>query len=95
MNAQFRTNVTIKDDDRLKLSPALSYILERSVMSTSGKNFGVTLQTVAGSGVNMSLQGEVFHAYVENDHSLWGSLEQRHSLKTSLTVAYAGSFLSC
>lgn len=70
---QFRTNVTIIDDDLGNISPAFTYPLENSTTSVAGERFNVTIQGVYSSGILMNTGGELFFAVVEDYTDRWNN----------------------
>jgi hypothetical protein len=91
VNAQFRANVTIIDDDASKLSPALTKMLVNATHAVSGTHFNVSLKAIKGVGSLTTTGGEYFYSYVENDDSFWGSYVQRQSLLHVLSVRDIGT----
>lgn len=87
IGAQFRTNVTIIDDDGNKLSAQLTKPLVRSVVAKAAVPFSVSIQATLASGDNMTTGGELFFPLIENDMSTWSnpgtiSGAQRNALRT-------------
>lgn len=83
---QFRTNVTILDDDIDLFSPTKSVNLATSITATSNASFTATVQAAYPTSINMSTGGETLFALLENYYEQWAnpgtpSESQRHSLR--------------
>lgn len=93
IGAQFRTNVTIVDDDLFKLAPSLTYPLATSVSVRAGRIFSVDIQAViANQATNMTEGGEKFFAVIENNQLMWNNPgtadgSQRHAPRTTCSVS--------
>jgi acetyltransferase-like isoleucine patch superfamily enzyme len=70
VGAQFRTNVTIIDDDAPLISAKLSKILQNTTSVIAGQPFSVSVQAVAADGMQLTMGGERFLAIIENDVSI-------------------------
>jgi hypothetical protein len=79
LGAQFRTNVTIIDDDYHRLSPAFTHSIWDHVVISASQPFFFLVQSVLASGQEAVTGGERFSVVVENDISLWLSETQRHN----------------
>ena len=95
---QFRTNVTILDDDLGLLSPAKSMILNPRVKVTSGVAFSTVVQGAYPTSVNMTTGGETFFSLVENFYDVWSSPgtpsgSQRHTLRLQCPVKVCQAML--
>lgn len=89
VGAQFRTNVTIVDDDFEKLSPVFTHTLKNSITSRANATFEFIVQSKAANGLVLTTGGAYFLAIIENDESKWsavGGTGQRHSLRTKCIV---------
>ena len=71
IGAQFRTNITIVDDDSTKLSAKLSWALQNFTQVVANSTFSVTVQSVTATGNAMTMGNEKFFAVVENDADQW------------------------
>ena len=98
IGAQFRTNVTIVDDDLYLLSPVFTTPKVKQIVSVAGDTFTVPIQAIAANGVDMTVGGERFLAVIENDIMSWASSDreysrdgQRHTLRTLCTVRDEGN----
>ena len=92
VNAQFRANVTIIDDDKYKLSPKLSYMLKNTSQAKAGTQFTVDFKAVNSLGNPMSSSsGELFHAILENDNSMWERYNQRHTTRKVVSYTDLGN----
>lgn len=98
IGAQFRTNVTIVDDDLHLLSPVFTSPTLNEIVSVAGSGFSVPVQAVAASGVALTIGGERFLAVIENDVVAWSestkayrSDGQRHSMRTLCEVVDGGN----
>ena len=83
---QFRTNVTILDDDLFSLSPTKSTNLANSILAVSNMSFTSVTQAVYPTGINMTIGGEILFGVIENYNQQWlhpgtPSGSQRHSLR--------------
>ena len=91
LNAQFRANVTILDDDVHKFSADLSYMKQDISNGVAGGTFKADIQGVLASGQPSSTGGSYIFAYVENDHTWWEQHAQRHTQRKVLTVTDLGT----
>lgn len=91
VNAQFRANVTILDDDLTKFSAPLSRLSVNTTSARADSLFSISLQAVNAAGNAIAVGGERFIAFVENDDSFWDSYTQRQSLRTILTLSDFGT----
>jgi len=83
--AQFRTNVTIVDDDGLKLAAKLTYASPNSTRVVADAAFSTTVYSVKANGDSMLIGGERFFALVENDANKWIQPGIQNILITLLT----------
>ncbi len=86
VGAQFRANVTIIDDDSMKIAPKLSKIVQNSTVAVANESFAVFVQAVAANGNVLNTGGERFFAIVENDLSAW-----RNPSRVRNSAAWGGS----
>lgn len=70
---QFRTNVTIIDDDLGRISAPFTYPIKNSTTSVAGAPFETTIQAVYSSGQLMYTGGEQFYAVVEDYTDRWNA----------------------
>ena len=92
---QFRTNVTIVDDDAKIFSAKLSYPVANTTYVRALQPFWVMLQAADAKGKKMSMGGERIMCVVENEMKKWlnpgtpdGS--QRHSLRRMISTIDMG-----
>jgi len=94
VGAQFRTNVTIVDDDLPLLSPKLSKSQENTTIARAGQGFTTTINAFAATGHALPGTNERFYALIENNLQQWqspGSVTgQRNALRQVCTVTSAG-----
>jgi hypothetical protein len=98
IGSQFRTNITIIDDDLELLSPIFTHPLDTKITAVANVPFQVNVQAVAASGVKSVVGGERFLAVVENDVATWASSTeiyrsdgQRHAPRTLCSVSDNGN----
>ena len=87
---QFRTNVTIIDDDSAIFSSSKSYLVGNTTRVKAGSAYSVKIQAADAKGQVMTMGGEQFLAVVENGNNKWVSPgtptgTQRHSLRKQVT----------
>ena len=88
---QFRTNVTILDDDLGLLSPSKTMILTKNVSVVSGVTFTALVQAAYPTSQNMTTGGETLFSLLENFYDKWAnpgtpSGSQRHTLRAQCPV---------
>ena len=100
IGSQFRTNITIIDDDLDLLSPVFTKPVETEITAIANVPFQVDVQAVVASGVKSVIGGERFLAVVENDMRTWATSTetyrpdgQRHSPRTLCSVVDNGNGL--
>jgi hypothetical protein len=81
VGAQFRTNITIVDDDLHQLSPKMTRSRETTTSARAGDTFKITVQAQTANGDNMTMGGERFFSVIENDMDKWAQDTQRHALR--------------
>mgnify|MGYP005991463323 CR=1 FL=1 len=96
VGAQFRTNVTIIDNDRDLLAPKLTKSYENTTIARAGEVFSTRIDAVAASGEPMRLGGDRFFALIENNVAQWQapptqSGAQRNALRQQCTVTDEGN----
>jgi hypothetical protein len=93
---QFRTNVTIIDNDADIFSSSLSYPVKNNTYVPAGNPFNLTFQATDARNTDMNLGGELILAIIENNMKKWyepgtPSNSQRHSLRKQLNVSDYGN----
>lgn len=96
VGAQFRTNVTIIDNDRALLSPKLTKSYENTTHARAGQAFSTTIHAVAATGQVMTVGGDRFFAMIENNVAQWqqpgtASGGQRNALRQVCIVSDLGT----
>lgn len=96
VDAQFRANVTIFDDDIGKLSPAFTYPLVTRISSVAGQSFAFQIQTRTAQGIPMRMGGERFFSVIENYYARWVSPDtpsgtQRQSTRKTCNITDNGN----
>lgn len=87
LGAQFRTNITIEDDDLYQLSAKLSKLVENVTHSRAGESFNVSVVAAMNYyGQRLVTGGERFLAIVENDENIWKTYQQRNSIRKPCLV---------
>ena len=91
VGAQFRSNITIVDNDLPLISAKLSKLLQNTTSAVAGTPFKVYLNAVAANGKAINTGGELFFAVIENDESQWmnpgtSSNSQRNFLRKTCDV---------
>jgi hypothetical protein len=102
IGAQFRTNVTIIDNDSGTVSALSTIPLATSTVVTAGSNFSISIQAVMNDGHNQTVGGSLFYSVIENDVNMWTAtnavddtqlanigvspIGQRNSLRTQCQV---------
>lgn len=92
---QFKTNVTIVDDDLHLLSPIFTKPHEKHIGAKANEYFSVLVQATFADTVNATTGGERFLAVVENDESKWIRMSefggQQHAQRTICEVIDNGN----
>ena len=96
VGAQFRTNVTIIDNDRLLLAPKLTKSNQNTTLARAGESFSTTVRAVAATGHDLPGGGERFFAVIENNLKQWqepGSRQagQRNAIRQACVVTSDGT----
>jgi len=97
VGAQFRTNVTIVDDDSELISAALSKTLQNTTRVRAGQAFSIQVDAVAANGRSLSTGGERFFAVIENNVEQWEyprgvpALQQRNALRQVCNISDDGN----
>ena len=89
LGPQFRTNVTIKDDDLYKLSPKKSYPITRTISTTANVSFTGTIQAVLATDDVMTMGGEKFYALVENSMNKWVDTGMKNNAQRHANANFA------
>jgi hypothetical protein len=94
LGAQFRTNVTIIDDDYDRLSPPFTHSIWDHLVIPASESFYFLIQSVLANGHKAVTGGERFSVVVENDISMWLSETQRHNPRyfASVTDNHNGTY---
>lgn len=93
LGTQFRTNVTIIDNDATLLSHKLSRCNDTTLQVVAGKSFSTSILAMGNDGQPMTIVGgERFFAVIENNERLWihpgtASGSQRNALRQVCTVS--------
>lgn len=91
VGAQFRTNVTIIDDDLLLTTPKLTRSLTNATTARAGAAFGMTVQARQPNGKAQVVGGDRFVALLENDQSAWSSGTKRQTLRLQCLITDLGN----
>ena len=92
---QFRTNVTILDDDAKIFSARFSYLVANTTYVRAKQPYNIIVQASDAQGNKMKLGGERIMCVVENEMSKWidpgtPSGTQRHSLRRMISMIDLG-----
>lgn len=71
LGPQFRTNVTIIDDDLYKLSAKLTYSEETYTAASAGHSFTTHIIARMANGDYMNVGGDTFYSAIENNIDAW------------------------
>jgi hypothetical protein len=87
LGAQFRTNITIVDDDRNKASPIFTHHKRDALRAVAGVPFSVGIEARLFNKELVNTGGELFYSFIENNNDFWkrpGGVEknQRQSIRS-------------
>ncbi len=87
---QFRTNVTIIDDDAEIFASSLSYPIANNTYVSANSEFYLTLQATDAKNLDMVLGGEDILVLVENNMETWSQRTMRHSQRRQGSIVDNG-----
>lgn len=93
IGAQFRTNVTIIDDDLNRISSVFSYPLSNATTAIAGQPFDVVVQAMYASRTPMETGGEYFIGIVEDYDTRWRNPISKETQNVPKFVPGTGQYL--